>query len=330
MSFFKKINAKEIPSVDLVKFIMAIFVIAIHTHPHEVIDNINLCFFIENVISLAVPFFFVASSFFLWRKMDDAIYTDRLLILRKWILHLIKLYTIWSMIYLPFTIYGYVIDGLSPLKALLVFVRNFLFVGENMYSWPLWYLLAMIVAGIIIYFMVYYRIKKSHIYAFALFALLLGIIIDNTKGISGLSSLYFKLFHTTRNGLFVGLPYLIIGTVIASNGIIAKRMLLISLLIISFTLYCYGLGVARYLVAYLLFSLVLGINIDNDDKVFKSLRRSSVVVYFVHMIFVGIITISNLEISHFVLFAIVTLISLLTSLIVVKYKNIGFVKLIFQ
>lgn len=234
------------------------------------------------------------------------------------------------MIYLPFTIYGYVVDGLSPLKALLVFVRNFLFVGENMYSWPLWYLLAMIVAGIIIYFMVYYRIKKSHIYAFALFALLLGIIIDNTKGISGLSSLYFKLFYTTRNGLFVGLPYLIIGIVIASNGIIAKRMLLISLLIIGFTLYCYGLGVARYFVAYILFSLVLGINIDNDDKVFKSLRTSSVVVYFVHMIFVGIITISNLEISHFVLFAIVTLISLLTSLIVIKYKNTGVVKLIFQ
>lgn len=83
MSFFKKINARGIPSVDLVKFIMAIFVVAIHTHPYTCIENANLSFFIQKLISLSVPFFFVASGFFLWRKMDDAIYTDKLLILKK-------------------------------------------------------------------------------------------------------------------------------------------------------------------------------------------------------------------------------------------------------
>jgi len=330
MNFFEKVNAKHIPSVDLVKFMMAIFVVAIHTHPYTCIENAYLSFFVSKLISLAVPFFFVASGFFLWRKIDNAIYADKLQILRRWILRLVKLYVIWTFIYLPFTIYGYVVDGLSPLKALLVFVRNFLFVGENMYSWPLWYLLAMITAGVIMYFMVYWRFKKNYIYAFALLALMLGIIIDNTKGTSDLSLLYFKLFHTTRNGLFVGLPYLIIGAIIALNGIITKRSVLIPLLIIGFLLHCCGFVVARYFVAYILFSLILGINIKNDDKVFSSFRVSSIVVYLVHMIFVGIITILNLDVSSVGLFAIVMLISLLTSLIVVKYRTSGVVKLIFQ
>lgn len=48
------------------------------------------------------------------------------------------------------------------------------------------------------------------------------------------------------------------------------------------------------------------------------------------MIFVGIITILNLDVSSVGLFAIVMLISLLTSLIVVKYRTNGVVKLIFQ
>ena len=287
MNFFEKINAKHIPSVDFVKFMMAIFVVAIHTHPYTCIENTNLSFLVSKLISLAVPFFFVASGFFLWRKIDNAIYADKLQILKRWILRLVKLYVIWTLIYLPFTIYGYVVDGLSSLKALLVFVRNFLFVGENMYSWPLWYLLAMITAGVIMYFMVYWRFKKNYIYAFALLALLLGIIIDNTKGTSDLSLLYFKLFHTTRNGLFVGLPYLIIGAIIALNGIITKRSVLIPLLIIGFLLHCCGIVIASYIVAYVLFSLVVCLKINGNSELFVYFRQSSTVIYFSHMIFVA-------------------------------------------
>lgn len=318
MNFFEKINAKHIPSVDFVKFMMAIFVVAIHTHPYTCIENTNLSFLVSKLISLAVPFFFVASGFFLWRKIDNAIYADKLQILKRWILRLVKLYVIWTLIYLPFTIYGYVVDGLSSLKALLVFVRNFLFVGENMYSWPLWYLLAMITAGVIMYFMVYWRFKKNYIYAFALLALLLGIIIDNTKGTSDLSLLYFKLFHTTRNGLFVGLPYLIIGAIIALNGIITKRSVLIPLLIIGFLLHCCGIVIASYIVAYVLFSLVVCLKINGNSELFVYFRQSSTVIYFSHMIFVAGCTILNLLNSPIELFVVTMILSLLLSLFVVK------------
>lgn len=327
MNFFEKVNAKHIPSVDLVKFMMAIFVVAIHTHPYTCIENTYLSFFISKLISLAVPFFFVASGFFLWRKIDNAIYADKLQILRRWILRLVKLYVIWTLIYLPFTIY--VVDGLSPLKALLVFVRNFLFIGENMYSWPLWYLLAMISAGIIMYLMVYCRIKKNYIYAFALLALFLGIIIDNSKETSDLALLYFKLFHTTRNGLFVGFPYLIIGAIISSNGIIVKRSILIPSFIVSFIILCLGIVIVRYLVAYLLFSLIVNINIYNDSEGFGNFRLSSIVIYLTHMIFVGALYVFSLELSPIALFMIVTLMSLLIARVVIKNQNSDVVKLIF-
>ena len=64
MNFFEKINAKHIPSVDLVKFIMAIFVVAIHTlQPFIATLPIVWSKILNFLIGLAVPFFFVTSGF---------------------------------------------------------------------------------------------------------------------------------------------------------------------------------------------------------------------------------------------------------------------------
>ena len=57
--------------IDLFKLLMSICVIAIHTHPLKNCTNqiINLLF--SKTVNLAVPFFFLASGFFLAFKMDE-------------------------------------------------------------------------------------------------------------------------------------------------------------------------------------------------------------------------------------------------------------------
>jgi len=59
---------KKYNSIDIVKWIMAIFVIAIHTHPFNNIDNDIFLLIYNYIMKSAVPFFFMASSFLLFAE----------------------------------------------------------------------------------------------------------------------------------------------------------------------------------------------------------------------------------------------------------------------
>ena len=62
---------KNYNAIDLTKFIMAIFVVIIHTNPLLSFTNGNTFWdlLIDRLTDLAVPFFFMASAFFLFKKM---------------------------------------------------------------------------------------------------------------------------------------------------------------------------------------------------------------------------------------------------------------------
>ena len=62
----------------------------------------------------------------------------------------LRLYVIWSIIYLPLTFCGWIIEGNRESVYLLRCVRNFILVGENFYSWALWYLNGLVFALIFI------------------------------------------------------------------------------------------------------------------------------------------------------------------------------------
>lgn len=51
-------------AIDIAKFVMALLVVAIHTHPENEIENKLILDIINCIYSIAVPFFFVASGFF--------------------------------------------------------------------------------------------------------------------------------------------------------------------------------------------------------------------------------------------------------------------------
>ena len=165
------------PIVDVVKCVMAIFVVAIHTHPQSIIGSPSLENLILRAYQMAVPYFFLVSGFFLGNKIWGP---EPLQYVRRWLKHVFVLYTIWTVLYLPYTLYGFWIEQTKVTTAVIVFARNFLLVGENYMSWPLWYLLGMLVAGVIIYLFLRLRLGLKSMIGCAVLLLLVGLIIIMT------------------------------------------------------------------------------------------------------------------------------------------------------
>lgn len=141
------------PDLDLLKLLMAFFVVEIHTRPlrgFPVAESAAECFDV-----LAVPFFFIASAFLCFKGLSgqdfatvDARGSVRV---RRTTGKLLRLYFIWTLLFLPVTVFGDVLQGKSLMGSVASFVKGTLFVGENFCSWPLWYLLASTVAFALVY-----------------------------------------------------------------------------------------------------------------------------------------------------------------------------------
>lgn len=312
-------------SIDVIKVCMSILVVAIHTHPEynfaEIANEL-----IRGVYTIAVPYFFIVSGFLVWHKIADASIEKKQERLKKWISKTIRLYMVWTAIYLPFTIYGFWHDGVSVAKSALVFVRNFLLVGENYLSWPLWYLLGMLVAGCIIFLIINRGYKNRTLYIVAFAFAICGALLNYCSShhlLANITDVYFKLFHTTRNGFFEGLPYITIGIAIASGHIIKQKKILTALFLGSLVFHMMGIKLATFVTVYALFCIVIQFDLPNrNDSFYANCRLTSTIIYFVHMIWVGLLTLLlPIKLSPLWLFVIVVLLSFLTAIFVIRNKE---------
>lgn len=323
-------------NIDLLKVCMSVLVVATHTELFSIISDIGSRDSLITALSIKVPFFFVASGFLVWNKIWNANRDEKLRRLKKWISKTARLYVVWTIIYLPFTIYGFYIDDVELTKGVMVFLKNFIFVGENYLSWPLWYLLGMLIASIIIYYMVKWNWKTKTMCLVGVSFAVLGVMINwlSSEGYAeSILNIYFKLFKTTRNGFFEGLPYILIGVFIASKGVIRSKLFLCISFVLSFILHMCGFRFATFIVVYTVFSLVIQINIGqrSENSIFKNMRLTSTIVYFVHMIYVGLLSIfCPIKIEPVLLFSSVVLISFLTAWVVIRFKETSVVKLLFR
>lgn len=64
------LEKKNYYGIDLLKFIMAVCVVAIHTQPLYSIQSIVVQRLFDTITSLAVPYFFSVSGFLLFSKID--------------------------------------------------------------------------------------------------------------------------------------------------------------------------------------------------------------------------------------------------------------------
>lgn len=325
-----KIQRDNFNNIDCIKVCMAVLVVATHANLFSIIQTETIRELFVQALAIKVPFFFTASGFLVWYKIHNACKEQKLIKLKKWISKTLRLYLVWSAIYLPYAIYGFYLDGLSIYKSAAVYLRNFLLVGQNFWSWPLWYLLGMLVAGIIIYQMVKYNLKPWVMYLIAGALALLGIAINHYQDAAYLD-LYFKLFKSTSNGFFAGLPYIMLGIAIAANGVIESKKGLWGLLLCSFLIHMFGIKIATFVVIYALFSLVLQFDLPSrEDNLYRNFRLTSTIVYFVHMLWIGLLWLLFPGITPIPLFCAAVLLSFMTATMAIRCKESRIVKLLFR
>lgn len=162
---------KQQSNVDVMKFILSLMVVCIHTGVTSLMPA-NIGKFFDSIFNLAVPIFFVYSGYFFACK-DKLIKRDKLI---KYSKHIVKLYILWSTIYLPICVQVYIGNGWSIRKCLLNYSAGFFILGQHPYSWQLWYLWSLIFIGIILYIFELFKLgdKVEILLCFALFLIFSG------------------------------------------------------------------------------------------------------------------------------------------------------------
>ena len=294
---------REYRGIDVFKFIMALFVVVLHTHPfYQINDTLN--FLTADVIArIAVPFFFAASGFLLEKRIisKDA---DVRAVLSRYIRKILGLYCIWTIIYLPVIIYEKILNTEDTLvHGVLTVVRDFFFVGSYTH---LWYLPAVAVGSMVVYTLrKYLGEQRTAIVLLILF--LAGLLTQSYFGlltyavdVNGIlwkmMKAVKKIIVTCRNGVFFGSIFIYMGTWIARSNITVKRWKAVIGLAVSILLfdieeaYLWKNGSVRETDMYLMllpsvfFMIVLAAQLSvKGDTVF--LRKMSMNIYYIHLYF---------------------------------------------
>lgn len=284
-----KHHKNHYPGVDLIKLLMAVVVISIHTLPVGFFTDPISSGIYDFLCTNAVPFFFVSSGFLLAQHTEQGTYDLNDAVVRS-LKKFLKMYVFWMLIYSPLAIWDYSRSGWGIVLSALHYIRGFLLVGEHYNSWPLWYLLSTIYGLSFLYFLSRKNASMTCIilcsvcaffcgsalsYLFAhveilptpmsnLTELMSHIIFPErlVKGFYYISMgmfAYHRRFSNKMGGIFVVLSIL---SVLIQNALLDIPFLLFS-----------GLGI-----------FVLAVNFQSQSKpIFPLLRKLSTVMYFLHM-----------------------------------------------
>ena len=206
---------KPFCAMDIAKFVMAILVVALHTKPFASLNNEYVNVLFNAIVSLAVPFFFMCTGFLL----ENRILTlneekQKQEVITRYLIKIIKLYVIWTIIYLPLDLYSCYISEDSVIYCIFKYIAGFFLIGEHDNSWILWYLLSTIYT--LFFILICNKLKFNIKIIFAL-----GLIIYLLRNILLLSidnTIFLAVKKVLVNGrIFTGLFYIPLGMIITKN-----------------------------------------------------------------------------------------------------------------
>lgn len=238
---------------DILKLVLSIFVLAIH--------SILFPNYLYPWLRIAVPLFFVMTSYFLYIKLQSAAPENHKAILKAFVLRNIKLYAFWFVICLPVTLIVrrnlYFSNGL--LLGFLQFIRGLLFGSTFMASW---FITASVTGTLIVYFLSK-KLKPFVVFFVCLLAFVLATIDSSYLSVFSPDSILpraMNVFNKYVNPLHTSFPvsliWIFLGKCFAENKIRFHSLwAAITLLVIS----CIGL--------YIEWRLVIPIegSCDNDS-----------------------------------------------------------------
>ena len=209
---------KIYPSLDIMKFIMAMLILTQHTR-NEWAHSKGLVHAFFGLGNFAVPFFFACSGFLFFSKLNTLDMGGQKDYYKKWSLRIGKMYLVWSLIYFCFVFYGWIINGFDAVDIVRYLHRVIVF---SSYA-TIWFLPALWV-GVSICYWLKRHANKQVVWSIMLLLFIVGNmfgsytnILTQVPAIASFQDCYMELFITWRNGVFNGTPYVFIGILLAEG-----------------------------------------------------------------------------------------------------------------
>lgn len=233
---------------------------------------------------VGVPCFFIISSFLFYRKEV----TQRNLMKR--ICRILKLYIVWTLVYLPY----HILMILNDDENLIRYIQSIFFEGSNFH---LWYLPALIVGFLIVDVLIRF-LGKGKTLIFSIILYIVGYVIENfnfifnnTTGVKIIVEWYLKLFCTTRNGIFFAPIYIMVGYFVANSSMQLNKKLriqcfvivILGLILQYFESKIAGINMLLSCVITGSALVVISLNIvGRKGRVQNIIRYMSELIYFIH------------------------------------------------
>lgn len=324
----KNIEIKRIviPGLDILKFIMSLLIVAVHS---EAVNDIPIVYEVTNpIINSAVPMFFVVSAFLLFRKMRQSQLTfhqERGIMLHfTW--RLILLYVFWMVVQLPLVIHTRHYLSMSFFEFIYNFLLDIVFRSTFHGAW---FFSALVVGTWLIYFASKMHNDKT-IWILPLFvALYIYHADDLPVQYQTFWFLYQENVINPQNSFLVSLFWISAGFILANPDIIEKIENLRNSYVMG------GLFCIAWLLSIMLLDLrvfmvlslfVLFYNWKLESKpIYKMMRQSSILIFTLHFLFIGIFrmvcpTVEILQ-HGLILYVVLVIMCLLSSYVIMKLKD---------
>ncbi|RMZ58627.1 hypothetical protein D1632_13595 [Chryseobacterium nematophagum] len=200
-------------SIDVLKIIMAFFVVFLHMHVLKVSHPELSYVLVNGLFRIGVPIFLIITGYYFY-------YIDTFQKFKKWSIRILLLYLIWSIIYIPLW------------KEDDHYLLNILFGYHH-----LWYLIGIFFSGILLYLLKNIDTKMLWISIVCLFICGYSIqFLANSHYFVGEVDVVLNIFPTYRNFLFVCFPFLGIGFLIKKLNLDATAKPSLWLVLVSICL----------------------------------------------------------------------------------------------
>ena len=296
-----KLTSKKIYSgIDLFKLIASLLIVLLHATETQ---DWLACEVKYVLTRFAVPFFFMVSGFFFYKGLNRA--ENKKVYFWKYEKNLAKLYLIWALlIYAPFELAVYFTQNTDTgvIQLALIVLRRFLVIGPG----PYWYLISLMLAAGVIYFL---HQKDKSILLWALIALgfFVQIAFSNFHGLLSQVPFFNYLFRmivfvysNEFNFFMYGIPFMGLGYMVSktncSVSIKVSTFVFVAATVLRIVEYHLPvwfpsdfwndnhimLGFIMQAVAF--FMIAKNLNIKVSVSVSLTLRQLSSFIYFSHVI----------------------------------------------
>lgn len=321
---------------DILKFVLAMFIVAMHSgfFPRWLLP----------ISRLAVPLFFIMTSYFFHIKLKDVVDKSmRKELLIKYVKRNLWLYLFWSIVLLP----GVVLLHLSWFRnglvgAFLNVIKSFFITGFFPASW---FVLSSVYAVVIV-FVLSKRLNNRWIFFISFLVYIIALLDSNYGGLlSEEAKNYFNVLDIRHSlNLPAAMIWVVIGKQLAEKPVTISIMPLYSLLIIAAALYYleffliehydWSVHTDCFLMSIPLCALIfitVGQGVDIKCKQALVLRKSSIIIYCLHLTIIQLLRMLStryIELPKIVIYAIALFISVGVAYLIVFLREKKGVKLL--